>query len=48
MLAHLMINANHPVSVDALAQAVWEESPPSDVRVSLPAVAWNAGESAVV
>lgn len=41
VLAYLVINANHPVSVDALAQAVWEQSPPSDVRASLHAITSN-------
>ncbi|WP_433192393.1 BTAD domain-containing putative transcriptional regulator [Nocardia sp. CA-107356] len=41
VLAYLVINANHPVSVDTLAQAVWEQTPPSDVRVSLHAITSN-------
>ncbi|WP_433684518.1 BTAD domain-containing putative transcriptional regulator [Nocardia sp. CA-119907] len=41
VLAYLVVNANHPVSVDALAQAVWEQTPPSDVRASLHAITSN-------
>lgn len=35
VLAYLLINANRPVSIDALAQAVWEDCPPPDIRISL-------------
>ncbi|MFB7722460.1 MULTISPECIES: BTAD domain-containing putative transcriptional regulator [unclassified Nocardia] len=41
VLAYLAINANRPVSVDALATAVWEEYPPPDARVSLHAIVSN-------
>ncbi|MBH0776500.1 BTAD domain-containing putative transcriptional regulator [Nocardia bovistercoris] len=41
VLAYLVINANRPVSVDSLAQAVWEENPPPDVRVSLHTIVSN-------
>ncbi|WP_330185063.1 FHA domain-containing protein [Nocardia sp. NBC_01503] len=41
VLAYLAINANRPVSVDALAAAVWEENAPPDVRVSLHAIVSN-------
>ncbi|MFE3196103.1 BTAD domain-containing putative transcriptional regulator [Nocardia sp. NPDC059240] len=41
VLAYLAINANRPVSVDALASAVWEDNPPPDVRVSLHAIISN-------
>ncbi|MEV6767317.1 BTAD domain-containing putative transcriptional regulator [Nocardia sp. NPDC051030] len=41
VLAYLAINANRPVSVDALASAVWEENQPPDVRVSLHAIVSN-------
>ncbi|MFE3029836.1 BTAD domain-containing putative transcriptional regulator, partial [Nocardia tengchongensis] len=41
VLAYLAINANRPVSVDALASAVWEDNPPPDVRVSLHAIVSN-------
>lgn len=41
VLAYLVINGNRPVSVEALARAVWEECPPSDVRVSLHAIVSN-------
>ncbi|WP_067697783.1 BTAD domain-containing putative transcriptional regulator [Nocardia jejuensis] len=41
VLAYLTINANRPVSVDALATAVWEENQPPDVRVSLHAIVSN-------
>lgn len=41
VLAYLTINANRPVSVDALADAVWEETPPPDIRVSLHAIVSN-------
>ncbi|WP_327142069.1 BTAD domain-containing putative transcriptional regulator [Nocardia sp. NBC_01327] len=41
VLAYLTLNANRPVSVDALAAAVWEETPPPDVRVSLHAIVSN-------
>ncbi|WP_067534095.1 BTAD domain-containing putative transcriptional regulator [Nocardia crassostreae] len=41
VLAYLAINANRPVSVDALAAAVWEDNPPPDVRVSLHAIVSN-------
>ncbi|MRH86695.1 FHA domain-containing protein [Nocardia sp. SYP-A9097] len=41
VLAYLAINANRPVSVDALAAAVWEEYPPPDARVSLHAIVSN-------
>lgn len=41
VLAYLAINANRPVSVEALAQAVWEDVPPPDVRVSLHAIVSN-------
>ncbi|WP_216906244.1 FHA domain-containing protein [Nocardia sp. NBC_01377] len=40
-LAYLVINANRPVSVDALAHAVWEENPPPDVRVGLHTIVSN-------
>jgi DNA-binding SARP family transcriptional activator len=40
-LAYLVINANRHVSVDALAEAVWEGKPPPDVRVSLHAIVSN-------
>ncbi|UGT38804.1 FHA domain-containing protein [Nocardia yamanashiensis] len=41
VLAYLVIHANRPVSVDALAAAVWEENQPPDVRVSLHAIVSN-------
>ncbi|MFC9998758.1 BTAD domain-containing putative transcriptional regulator [Nocardia sp. NPDC127526] len=41
VLAYLVINNNRPVSVDALAAAVWEDNPPPDVRVSLHAIVSN-------
>ncbi|GAA1608301.1 response regulator transcription factor EmbR [Nocardia ninae] len=41
MLAYLVCNANRPVSVDALAQAVWEDNPPPDIRVSLHTIVSN-------
>ncbi|MEC3951943.1 BTAD domain-containing putative transcriptional regulator [Nocardia sp. CDC153] len=41
VLAYLAINANRPVSVEALASAVWEDNPPPDVRVSLHAIVSN-------
>lgn len=41
VLAYLLINANRPVSVESLAQAVWEDLPPPDVRVSLHAIVSN-------
>ncbi|QLY32638.1 BTAD domain-containing putative transcriptional regulator [Nocardia huaxiensis] len=41
VLAYLTIHANRPVSVDALATAVWEENQPPDVRVSLHAIVSN-------
>ncbi|WP_067816810.1 BTAD domain-containing putative transcriptional regulator [Nocardia inohanensis] len=41
VLAYLAIHANRPVSVDALAAAVWEENQPPDVRVSLHAIVSN-------
>ncbi|MEV0293771.1 BTAD domain-containing putative transcriptional regulator [Nocardia sp. NPDC050710] len=41
VLAYLVINANRPVSVGALAHAVWEENPPPDVRVSLHTIVSN-------
>ncbi|GAB2505200.1 BTAD domain-containing putative transcriptional regulator [Nocardia heshunensis] len=41
VLAYLAINANRPVSVEALASAVWEDNPPPDVRVSLHAIISN-------
>ncbi|MFI6996110.1 BTAD domain-containing putative transcriptional regulator [Nocardia sp. NPDC050175] len=41
VLAYLVINANRPVSVEALAQAVWEDSPPPDIRVSLHTIVSN-------
>ncbi|WP_433563045.1 BTAD domain-containing putative transcriptional regulator [Nocardia sp. CA-151230] len=41
VLAYLAINANRPVSVEALAGAVWEDNPPPDVRVSLHAIISN-------
>lgn len=41
VLAYLVVNANHPVSVDALAQAVWEDAHPPDVRVSLHTIVSN-------
>ncbi|BAW09824.1 BTAD domain-containing putative transcriptional regulator [Nocardia seriolae] len=41
VLAYLTINANRPVSVEALASAVWEDNPPPDGRVSLHAIVSN-------
>ncbi|MFI9508912.1 BTAD domain-containing putative transcriptional regulator [Nocardia sp. NPDC052566] len=41
VLAYLVINGNRPVSVDALAEAVWEGARPSDIRVSLHAIVSN-------
>ncbi|MBL1075933.1 FHA domain-containing protein [Nocardia sp. 2] len=41
VLAYLAIHANRPVSVDALAAAVWEENQPPAVRVSLHAIISN-------
>ncbi|WP_405163351.1 FHA domain-containing protein [Nocardia sp. NBC_01499] len=41
VLAYLVINANRPVSVEALAQAVWEDNPPPDIRVSLHTIVSN-------
>ncbi|ASF12925.1 regulator [Nocardia brasiliensis] len=41
VLAYLLINANRPVAVEALAQAVWEENPPPDIRVSLHTIVSN-------
>ncbi|WP_433664416.1 BTAD domain-containing putative transcriptional regulator [Nocardia sp. CA-128927] len=41
VLAYLVINANRPVSVEALAQAVWEGNPPPDIRVSLHTIVSN-------
>lgn len=41
VLAYLVINANRPVSVEALAQAVWEDGPPPDIRVSLHTIISN-------
>ncbi|WP_069164085.1 BTAD domain-containing putative transcriptional regulator [Nocardia altamirensis] len=41
VLAYLVINANRPVAIEALAQAVWEESPPPDIRVSLHTIVSN-------
>ncbi|PXX52681.1 DNA-binding SARP family transcriptional activator [Nocardia tenerifensis] len=41
VLAYLVINANRPVSVEALAQAVWEDNPPPDIRTSLHTIVSN-------
>ncbi|MGN2639709.1 BTAD domain-containing putative transcriptional regulator [Nocardia takedensis] len=41
VLACLVINADRPVSVESLAQAVWEDNPPPDVRVSLHTIVSN-------
>jgi len=41
VLAYLVLNANRPVSTEALAQAVWEENPPSDIRISLHTIVSN-------
>ncbi|MEV6427677.1 BTAD domain-containing putative transcriptional regulator [Nocardia sp. NPDC051463] len=41
VLAYLVLNANRHVSVEALAQAVWEGNPPPDVRMSLHAIVSN-------
>ncbi|WP_054813881.1 BTAD domain-containing putative transcriptional regulator [Nocardia arizonensis] len=41
VLAYLVINANRPVSVDSLAQAVWEANQPPDVRASLHTIVSN-------
>ncbi|MFE9581686.1 BTAD domain-containing putative transcriptional regulator [Nocardia sp. NPDC006044] len=41
VLAYLVINANRPVSVAALAQAVWEDNPPPDIRTSLHTIVSN-------
>lgn len=41
VLAYLVLHANHPVSVDAIAAAVWEDRPPSDARTSLHTIASN-------
>ncbi|MFG1795954.1 BTAD domain-containing putative transcriptional regulator [Nocardia sp. NPDC049149] len=41
VLAYLVINANRPVAIEALAQAVWEDSPPPDIRVSLHTIVSN-------
>ncbi|WP_433734358.1 BTAD domain-containing putative transcriptional regulator [Nocardia sp. CA-129566] len=35
VLAYLVLNANRPVSTEALAEAVWEDNPPPDIRISL-------------
>ncbi|MEV2225314.1 BTAD domain-containing putative transcriptional regulator [Nocardia vinacea] len=41
VLAYLVVNANRPVSTEALAQAVWEENPPPDIRISLHTIVSN-------
>lgn len=41
VLAYLVLNANRHVSVEALAEAVWEGNPPPDVQVSLHAIVSN-------
>ncbi|MBH0776982.1 BTAD domain-containing putative transcriptional regulator [Nocardia bovistercoris] len=41
VLAYLAINANHPVSVETLAHAVWGENPPEEVRFSLHTIVSN-------
>ncbi|KIA65933.1 BTAD domain-containing putative transcriptional regulator [Nocardia vulneris] len=41
VLAYLLINANRPVAVEALAQAVWADNPPPDIRVSLHTIVSN-------
>ncbi|WP_194837182.1 BTAD domain-containing putative transcriptional regulator [Nocardia sp. XZ_19_369] len=41
VLAYLVCNANRPVSVEALAQAVWEDNPPPDIKVSLHTIVSN-------
>ncbi|MEV5834722.1 BTAD domain-containing putative transcriptional regulator [Nocardia sp. NPDC052112] len=41
VLAYLVINANRPVSTESLAQAVWEDNPPPDIRISLHTIVSN-------